>query len=113
MEVIIKNKHYCDKKYTVNNGILQIDRFYKIDENNFKNETYDNLAEICSSLPGIIFDSTKRWSFYGDFDINDKYYLYIEFEKNNLRIVGNLEKIDFKEWEEAFHKEIIRIPFRK
>jgi len=113
MVELIKNKHYYNNSYEVNNGVLFLDRVYMVDEYRFKDSTYDELAKIYRILPEFVFNPTNVCCWYGDKDKGDKYYLYISFESSGLQIVGNLPLMDFENWEKEFHKEIVRIPFKR
>ncbi len=113
MDKIIKDKHYFNSIYKVNGGILKIERMYRVNENLFKDSTYDELAKIYRMLPEFLYNPSEVISWYGDFAKGDKYYLYVLFEESGLKFVGNLPEKDFLEWEEEFHKHIVKIPFKK
>lgn len=112
MGKIEKDRHYYDNSYKLNGKILFIDRVYIVDEYRFTDDTYEELAKIYRLLPEFIFDPTNICCWYGDKDKGDEIYLYVSFEPAGLQIVGNLPLYNFKTWEEEFHKQIIKVPFK-
>ena len=106
---LIEGKHYYDNNYlTAVNGIVKIDRVYKVDESMFTECDYDKLGEIYKELPGFIGDYFGCPYWYG---LDYEFYLTISFEPVGLQLTGLLYQNEFEDWERTFHTLLEKADF--
>ncbi|ERI91038.1 hypothetical protein HMPREF1982_03403 [Clostridiales bacterium oral taxon 876 str. F0540] len=108
----MKISYYDNNEIEYNEfGVLNIDRVYCLDFNNFSNDDWSVLADIYRKLPNqIILDNMEQQMWFGT-EGGSEFYLWSSVEPSGLQIVGHLREHDWKHWEKLFHEKIERFPF--
>ncbi|WP_222619089.1 hypothetical protein [Ornithinibacillus hominis] len=112
MGKIIEDEHYYNNRYTVENGIVDFERVYMVDESKFSNETYEAIEKVYESLPCYLGKKTNFPSWFGDEEKGDNHFITVSFEPSGLQFWGKLPISDFLKWQNKFHELIANFPFK-
>jgi hypothetical protein len=112
MDKVLEDEHYYNNSYIVNEGIVEFERIYMVDEYKFNDETYKNLERVYKSLPSYFRNPSYLPCWYGNEENGDKYFITVSFEMSGLQFWGRLPISDFYEWENKLNELISIFPFK-
>jgi hypothetical protein len=92
-------------------GVLDIDRVYCLDFNNFTKDDWSVLGGIYSKLPNQIIENNIGQQMWFGIEDSSEFYLWASAEPSGLQVVGDLREHDWKQWEKLFHDRIEHFPF--
>lgn len=102
---------FYDNSEIMEEPIVQIDRVYCLDFNQFTNDSWDRLAAIYSLLPSqICINKIGQPCWFGEEGKTD-YFLWASVELSGLQIAGILKSSDWNEWECRFNELVSVFPF--